>query len=335
MIKLKKLNFDNLTSIKAPESLRKSVLNVPNEKQKRAFFPVRFHHFAAGIAACVVIAAAVIFSLILGFHRNIDMTAPDTPSRTDSLNDSTKSTSIPDVSVPSTPPPSLSGEEAQNRLSTEPQMIAQDDKTGTPEKEPAESVVDNSNASANQNPRSSTSADGSKKPRSAGDSDPKAENRNSGSDNKPEAAVPDASIIPNTEEATQSSGEVPHRPSKDDYEVLLSAYEVSNPEPGSSAPVLQGNHYSFNTTIPSSYMVGNIFCLIENDKGKILGNGGLYSSNRELTSYSCEGDKVRLTFECYCIFYYGKTYTVNFYNSHGEMLKKGTITINGDFYCEI
>lgn len=332
---MKKLNFDNLTNIKAPESLRKSVLNVPNEKPKRAFFPVRFHHFAAGIAACVVIAAAVIFSLMLGFHRNIDMTAPDTPSRTDSLNDSIESTSIPDVSVPSTPPPSLSGEEAQNRSSTESQMIAQDDKTDTPEKEPAESVVDNSNASANQNPRSSTSADGSKKPRSAGDSDPKAENRNSGSDNKPEADVPDASIIPNTEEATQSSGEVPHRPSKDDYEVLLSAYEVSNPEPGSSAPVLQGNHYSFNTTIPSSYMVGNIFCLIENDKGTILGSGGLYSRNRELTSHSYEGDKVKLTFECYCIFYYGKTYTVNFYNSHGEMLKKGTITINGDFYREI
>lgn len=332
---MKKLNFDHLTNIKSPESLRKSVLNVPNEKPKRAFFPVRFHHFAAGIAACVVIAAAVIFSLMLGFHRNIDMTAPDTPSRTDSLNDSTKSTSIPDVSVPSTPPPSLSGEEAQSGSSTESQMIAQDDKTDTPEKEPAESVVDNSNASANQNPRSSTSADGSKKPRSAGDSDPKAENRNSGSDNKPEAAVPDASIIPNTEEVTQSSGEVPHRPSKDDYEVLLSAREVDNPEPGSSAPVLQGNRYSFNTTIPSSYMVGNIFCLIENDKGTILGSGGLYSRNRELTSYSYEGDKVRLTFECYCIFYYGKTYTVNFYNSHGEMLKKGTITINGDFYREI
>ena len=320
---MKKLNFDNLTNIEVPESLIKSVLNVPNEKPKCAVFPVRFHHFAAGIAACVVIAAAVIFSLMFGLHKNVNMTAPNTPPRSESINDSIKSTSIPDVSVPSTTSPSLSGEEAQSRSSTEPQMTNQGDKASTLATEPVENADDNSNASAKQ------------KTQSADKSNPKTENSNSGSDNNSETEPPDASTIPNAEEATKSTEEKPLRPSKDEYEVLLSAREVDNPEQGGSTPALQGNRYSFNTTIPSSYMVGDIFCLIENDKGKVLGSGGLYSRNRELTSYSYEGDKVRLTFECYCIFYYGKTYTVNFYNSHGEMLKKGTITINGDFYREI
>ncbi len=319
---MKKLNFDNLTNIEVPESLIKSVLNVPNEKPKRELFSARFYRFAAGIAACVVIAA-VTLSLMFGFHKNIDMTSPDSPSQSGLVNGSTESTSTPNTGVPSTAPPLLYGEEAQSRSSTEPQMTNQGDKASTLATEPVENADDNSNASAKQ------------KTQSADKSNPKTENSNSGSDNNSETEPPDASTIPNTEEATKSTEEKPLRPSKDEYEVLLSAREVDNPEQGGSTPVLQGNRYSFNTTIPSSYMVGDIFCLIENDKGTILGSGGLYSRNRELTSYSYEGDKVRLTFECYCIFYYGKTYTVNFYNSHGEMLKKGTITIDGDFYREI
>ena len=77
---MKKVNFDNLTNIEVPDSLIKSALNVPNDNPKRPFLPVRFHRFAAGIAACVVIAAAVTLSLMFGFHNDVDLTNPDSDS---------------------------------------------------------------------------------------------------------------------------------------------------------------------------------------------------------------------------------------------------------------
>ena len=71
-----KYNCDQLKNIKVPEKWIENALNVPNETQKRPLAPVMFYRFAAGIAACVVIAAAVTISLMFGINKNVDMTAP-------------------------------------------------------------------------------------------------------------------------------------------------------------------------------------------------------------------------------------------------------------------
>ena len=57
-----KFNFDQLMNIEVPQSCIEKALKIPAETKKAAS-PVRFYRFAAGIAACVVIAAAVIFPL--------------------------------------------------------------------------------------------------------------------------------------------------------------------------------------------------------------------------------------------------------------------------------
>ena len=318
---MKKVNFDNLTNIEVPDSLIKSALNVPNDNPKRPFLPVRFHRFAAGIAACVVIAAAVTLSLMFGFHNDVDLTNPDSdsPSRSGLISNKNSPTSTPDVSEPSKAPSPHSGEAAQS----DPAAAAEPGENSGGSSSP-QSTAQTKGRTATQTPDSQKTDKSKKKPASSDPQSPADEPVvTEPEDVDPPQTEPEEQ--PPTEEPTNSSEEKPHRPSKDDCDVVLAACEFDNPEPGSSIPAgLQLNRYSFNTTIPSSYMVGNIFCLIENDKGQILGNGGLYSKNREVSAHSVDKDSVRLTFECYCIFYYGKTYTVNFYNS-----------INGNFYCEI
>ena len=122
-----KYNFNKLKNIKVPEKWIENALDVPNnEPPKRTFAPVRFYRFAAGIATCVVIAAAVTLSLMFGINKNIDMTDPEpnTPSRLDLIDNVTSPTSTPDVGTTSKTPPLLSGES---------------DQSGTAVTEPAES----------------------------------------------------------------------------------------------------------------------------------------------------------------------------------------------------
>ena len=111
-----KYNFDQLKNIKVPENWIKNALNVPNEPPKRPLAPVRIYRFAAGIAACVVIAAAVTISLMFGINKNVDMTdpQPDASSPSEHILDSISPTSAPGVSTPSTTPPLLSAESDQS-----------------------------------------------------------------------------------------------------------------------------------------------------------------------------------------------------------------------------
>lgn len=127
-----KYNCDQLKNIKVPEKWIENALNVPNEPQKRPLAPIRFYRFAAGIAACVVIAAAVTLSLMFGINNNIDMTAPNpnTPSRSDSIDSVTSPTSAPDVSSPSKTPPLLSEESAQGAATVTDPAEAEESESG-------------------------------------------------------------------------------------------------------------------------------------------------------------------------------------------------------------
>ena len=288
---MKRLNFDNLTNIEVPESLIKSALNVPNEIPKRAFFPVRFHHFAAGIAACVVIAAAVIFSLMLGFHRNIDMTAPDTPSHTDSLNDSTESTSIPDVSVPSTPPPSLSGEEAQSgSSSTDPAGSA----AGSRSIPQIKSQADENAAQAPEGKKPDTS---NQKP---------AQTNPQPSEAEPVTQQP-------TEYVPQTESEV--EPTSEDQgdEPLGSVIELW-----------------FTTRVDGRFIQGDAYCRIEDENGYVLGSEDLYDSSRRVFENPSYNNRVELFLldTANLLLIPGKTYSVIFYDSRGRILKQGLVFID-------
>ena len=127
-----KYNCDQLKNIKVPEKWIENALNVPNEPQKRPLAPVMFYRFAAGIAACVVIAAAVTLSLMFGINKNVDMTAPNpnTPSRSDSIDSVTSPTSAPNVSSPSKTPPQLSEDGAQGSAAVTEPAEAEKSKNG-------------------------------------------------------------------------------------------------------------------------------------------------------------------------------------------------------------
>ena len=289
---MKRLNFDNLTNIEVPESLIKSALNVPNEIPKRAFFPVRFHHFAAGIAACVVIAAAVIFSLMLGFHRNIDMTAPDTPSRTDSLNDSIESTSIPDVSVPSTPPPSLSGEEAHS---------------GSSSAERAEST-----SGSKSIPQIKPQADGN-------------------AAQPPEGKKPDTSNQKPAQTNPQPSGAEPVNTEPEENEPPQTEPEVEpTTEDQGDEPLGSVIELWFTTRVDRRFIQGDAYCRIEDENGYVLGNEDLYDSSRRVFENPSYNNRVELflldTANLRLI--PGKIYSVIFYDSSGRVLKQGLVFID-------
>ena len=117
-----KFNFDQLMNIEVPQSCIEKALKIPAETKKAAS-PVRFYRFAAGIAACVVIAAAVILSLMTGLNKNVDLTNPDpeNPSRSDSVYNGTDPSSTDDISSPSILSPLLFGTDAQGSTAvTEP-----------------------------------------------------------------------------------------------------------------------------------------------------------------------------------------------------------------------
>ena len=120
---MEKFNFDRLMNIEVPQSCIEKALKIPAETKKAAT-PVRFYRFAAGIAACVVIAAAVILSLVLGLNKNVDFTAPDPdpPSRSDFAFNGTEPSSADGISSPSKTSPPLLDIDAQGSTAvTEPE----------------------------------------------------------------------------------------------------------------------------------------------------------------------------------------------------------------------
>ena len=136
---MEEFNFEQLKNIEVPQSCIEKALKIPAESKKSASF-VRLYRFAAGIAACVVIAAAVTLSLMTGINKNVDMTAPDSenPSRSDLVYNETGPSSADDISSPSKLPPLLFGADSQS---------------STAVTEPAESSANGSGANGTKNPK--------------------------------------------------------------------------------------------------------------------------------------------------------------------------------------
>lgn len=73
---MEEFNFDNLKNIDVPQNWIENALNSPEEKRKFVI-PKRFYYFTASLAACVIIGAAVIFSLMIGINKNVDLIDPN------------------------------------------------------------------------------------------------------------------------------------------------------------------------------------------------------------------------------------------------------------------
>lgn len=292
-----KYNCDQLKNIKVPENWIENALNVPNnEPQKRASVPVRFYRFAAGIAACVVIAAAVTLSLMFGINKNIDMTDPEpnTPSRLDLIDNVTSPTSTPDVSTPTKTPPLLSGES---------------DQSGTAVTEPAESD-ESGNSSSNT-------------------SNPKNKNNKKQSNNKPQAPTKpnnggkkQTETLPNVtgEEETAEEQTTIDIKRLDPGDWALGGLPDDQPKP-TRPPVAEVYGCRFLASVDKKAAEGNsYYCRIQDESGSVLGSGAAQKYDWGNSSWPID-----LRYTAYFVLYYDRNYTVTFYSSRGETVWSGTV----------
>ena len=68
--------FDELKNFSVPESWLNKALEIPSKKPKSAP-KFKLYRYAAAIAACVVIAAAVTLTVMFGFNNEINLTNPE------------------------------------------------------------------------------------------------------------------------------------------------------------------------------------------------------------------------------------------------------------------
>lgn len=68
--------FDELKNFSVPESWLNKALEIPSKKPKAAP-KLKLYRYAAAIAACVVIAAAVTLTVMFGFNNEINLTNPE------------------------------------------------------------------------------------------------------------------------------------------------------------------------------------------------------------------------------------------------------------------
>ena len=290
-----KYNCDQLKNIKVPEKWIENALNVPNEPQKRPLAPVMFYRFAAGIAACVVIAAAVTLSLMFGINKKVDMTAPESeiPSRSNSIIDVTSPTSAPDVSSPSKTPPLLSEERAQGAA-----VVT----------EPAESGESESGESGSPTAAQNNKKQSNTKPQTPAKS-------NSGSNKQAETSTDGAGEKETAEEQTTIDIK-----SLDPGDWALGGLPDDQPKP-TRPPASTVSGCRFLTSVDKKVAEGNsYYCKIQDGSGSVIGSGAAQKCDWGNPDWPID-----LKFTANFVLYYDRNYTVTFYNSRGETVWSGTV----------
>lgn len=292
---MKKLNFNNLSNIEVPESLIKSALNVPDENPKRNFLSIRFYRNAAGIAACVALAA-LIFSLMSGINKNVNLIEPGTIQNSDVITAETE----PDTTV------DFSAAEESTSLPNEEEY--QNSKAVT---EPYEYNGYTGDKSNNQS--SDTQAPEGSKPNN------EKEFHNYASSGYPQPLTSEpAEQAPYTQKPTEEN------PPQTEPEVEPTT-ENQDDEPIGSVMELW-----FKTRVDGRFIQGDAYCRIEDENGNVLGSEDLYDSCRRVYENPAYNNRVELflidTSNLRLI--PGKTYSVIFYDSRGRILKQGLVFID-------
>lgn len=328
---MKKVSFDNIKNIEFPEIWIEKALNVPSQQKKKSLLPFRYR-YAIGLTSCAVLAVLVCLPFLFGMSKDIDFISYSSDGYTGSTQITVDSTNgaMPSENTPS--------------------AAVQDSTTVKSETEPSEN-----SAAGDSDPHKNNTTLNSKQPavaRSNGNSNPQAPDNNgtsgsqtpdksyssggSGSSTKDTGGNSKADTASSAEKDSYSHSE--EKPTEPEPEILEPANDNFAPAQGAGggeqADLSEKGIYLFQTKVEPYYAAGTAFCLIEKENGEALGDGGIYSSKRT-TLKDTVGNKTVLKFYCRCNFVKGRTYTVNFYNSHSEMIKKSNVTINNSFEYEI
>lgn len=285
-----KFNFDQLKNIEVPEECIEKALNIP-AVIKRTPTRVKIYRFAAGLAACVVLAAAIGFSFIFGLNKGVDMTAPDGGS---------DSYYIPAATDPN-------AEVSSNPTEAPSNPSDKTDKSAT-------IVIERSENSGSVNERKGTNQAVGKNNSQAAD--------NSKSNSESEKQTDSVSHIP---ESTAPQN-VPATESQNQTESGTSASGENDKPTRPNDPEVYGCH--FLTSIDTSEAQGNqYYCKIEDESGALLGSDGLYSESRMAETYDWGNPDwpMDIRYTADFVLYYGNYYTVTFYNSKGEVVWSGVV----------
>ena len=297
---MEEFNFEQLKNIEVPQSCIEKALKIPAESKKSAS-PVMLYRFAAGIAACVVIAAAVTLSLMTGINKNVDMTAPDpeNPSRSELVSNETGPSSIDGISSPSKTPPLLFGADSQS---------------STAVTEPAESSANGSGANGTKNSKqkSASTANGSNKAQAP----TKSKSNNGSSAQKPNDPY---NTDPNGDEPS-TEVDVYTYPDEERTEQPTTLTPFTDPcVDNPTQPNYNDNRtFIFYIVVFNGQAKGDVYCKVEDSSGTVVSSG--------LAAKNPYGGKMQLSYSVSMIVSAPKQFTVTFYNSN-EIIKQGTVTV--------
>lgn len=291
---MEEFNFEQLKNIEVPQSCIEKALKIPAESKKSASF-VRLYRFAAGIAACVVIAAAVTLSLMTGINKNVDMTAPDpeNSSRSELVSNGTGPSSEDDISFPSKTPPLLFGADSQS---------------STAVTEPAESGANGSGANGTKNPKqkSASTSNGNNKAQAP----TKSKSNNGSSPQKPDEPY-------NTDPGdTAPDGDEPFTDVACETNVQGITAQPTTLTPWiipTEPDYNDERKFNFYTVVFNGHAKGDVYCKIEDSSGNVVSSGS--------AAKNPYNGKAELSYSVTMIVSSPTRFTVTFYNADGVIIK--------------
>ena len=296
-------NCNQLKNIKVPEQWVNKALEIPSKAPKAAAHK-RFYRYAAAIAACVVLAAAVMFSVMFGLNKNVNLTNPvaDSPSKSNSVNSETKPGTT-DNTKPSGSSSLFSGADISS---------------STIVSEPPENSADSGNPA--NNPQTSQTPDNNKETKAQNNTIPNKENpKQAETSLEPTGENPE----PTEEQETINIKLI----DTDDW--AIGALPDDTPKP-TRPSVSEVYGCSFLTSADKSAAEGKTYyCRIDDESGNTLGSGTAQKYDWGNPDWPLD-----IKYTADFVMYYDRSYTVTFYDSNGETLWSGTVYLQQgrDYY---
>lgn len=296
------IRFDYIKNFDVPESWIEGVLDKSLEKKKKTLLslPRRLYYYAAGIAACVVIAVAVSLSLMFGIGKDVKMTNPngDTAYLVEGSTDNTSATDLNGNPLPKDNLPRIFG--GDNESSTLVSEPTETDANGNPkQKSKQKSTSPSSGRRTKRNPangsNSSSSDTGYEEP---GEDETPGENISEPPE-EPSTVIP-TPAEPNTEMPTTQTPWT--KPEEEDPNVQ---YTTADPN--------AERYYKYSALVFNGRAKGDVYFKLTDQNGTVLANG-------MVTDKTPENGKTRISYSVYMKPKAGDTYTAVFYGSDGKVI---------------
>ena len=288
---MKEFDFEQLKNLEIvfPESWVENALKVPSEKKKPK--PVRLYRYASVTAACIVLASAIGFTMMLGFNRNVVPAEPDGGG-------------IPENQISEESTVGTTGD--RENPSVPHGVVENGTQGGTVVTEPTEGSS-GANKKSNQKKQSTTQPNADKKSQAPSNGESQAETYADipGDEEPTEEPETKDNIVPTTGDSWPS------------HQGEFGAGGDYKPRPTETEAY--GCH--FVTSVNRSAAQGNTYyCRIEDGSGNILGSGAAQKYDWGNPSWPLD-----LQYTADFVMYYGETYTVTFYSSNGVTVWSGAV----------